>query len=177
MPRKWLRKRLPKKDYLKNSIAFRILGERLFQKDLWHFSRRSFAGGLALGLFVAFTPTFPLQMAIAAVGAIVFRVNLPIAVLSCWITNPLTLVFFYQMEIKLGSFLLGNIEDAIYVKNLTGNLKSFFIKGVYLWTGSMVVSVLSAFISYFTVKILWRYLTVKKWQKRKNPKIIDFPAA
>lgn len=49
---------------------------------------------------------FPGQMTLAAITAAVLRVNIPIAMLACWITNPLTIVPVTWWEIKVGSATL-----------------------------------------------------------------------
>ena len=55
-------------------------------------STPSIAAGVALGVFIAFTPTVGLQMLIAALLATAFRVNVLAAVVPVWITNPLTVM-------------------------------------------------------------------------------------
>jgi len=46
------------------------------------------------------------QMFVAAVLAAIFRVNIPIAVIACWISNPFTFVPFSWTQIKVGNFVL-----------------------------------------------------------------------
>ena len=47
-----------------NSVDFiySIFGNYVLARDLWHIDLRSFAGGLSLGLFIALTPTTPLEI-------------------------------------------------------------------------------------------------------------------
>jgi len=168
LPRRWLKKRLPKKDFPKNTFAHSIFGEKLFHRELWHISRRSLAGGLALGLFLAFTPTVPFHMVLAAVGAIFLRVNLPVAVLSCWINNPFSMFFIYTSALKLGEMLLGDFSMFLPVQGLDGKWDSFFRNASYLWTGSLILGILAALTGYLTVSLMWRYMIVRKWKERKE---------
>ena len=96
---------------LKNLFYERILRPILFVQD----SPRSKAGGVALGLFVAFTPTVGVQMPIAFVTATVFGVNQPLALAMVWITNPVTVPAIYYCEYRVGTWMLG--MDAIGSQN------------------------------------------------------------
>jgi uncharacterized protein (DUF2062 family) len=63
---------------------------------LWHLHRRSVAGGFAVGMFAGLVPgSNPVQFAVAALMAIGFKVNLPIAVIVTLYSNPLTIVPLY----------------------------------------------------------------------------------
>ena len=66
--------------------AFRILRSVVRLRG----SPRAIAGGLAIGVFVAFMPTRGFQMLFAAFLATLFGANRPAAVLPVWITNPAT---------------------------------------------------------------------------------------
>ncbi len=58
-----------------------LFGEQLHHHNLWHLHRRSVAGGVAVGLFTGLIPgSNPVQFFFAALFAIVFKVNLPVAV-------------------------------------------------------------------------------------------------
>jgi len=68
---------------------------------------RKIAMGMAIGIFVGVTPTIPFHTVIIVLLIFVFRQNLTAALLGAWITNPVTIPFFYLAEYKLGMFLLG----------------------------------------------------------------------
>jgi hypothetical protein len=87
----WRKKQASIRKNLEGSGLHRLWGQTLFHKLLWCTDRRSIAGGLAFGLFIAFTPTIGFQMSMAVIGAILLKVNLPIAIAACWLTNPLTI--------------------------------------------------------------------------------------
>ncbi len=54
-------------------------------------SPEAIAGGVAIGVFVAFTPTIGFQMVIAAFLATLLRANRPVAIAMVWLTNPFTI--------------------------------------------------------------------------------------
>jgi hypothetical protein len=79
---------------------------RAVPSPLWHLNRRSAAGGVAVGMFCGLIPG-PLQMLGAGIAAVLFRVNLPTALLTTLYTNPLTIVPLYLVAYKIGSLALG----------------------------------------------------------------------
>ncbi len=95
MRRAWLKNQGWIRNSIKGTYVHRILGENLFRHYLWVHDRRAIKGGLVLGVFVALTPTIPFQMLLAALGALPWKLNLAVALVACWITNPITLVPIY----------------------------------------------------------------------------------
>lgn len=157
--KKWfLRKRTFKRS-LRNTRFHSLFGNRAFHPKLWKSDRRSIAGGLAVGLFTAFTPTIPFQMLLAAVGSILFKVNMPLAMAACWVTNPLTAVPIYIAARNLGKTMLthhGKVETFIALFVPEGHMGRFIQEGIYLTGGSLVFSALAASLGYLAVLGLWK---------------------
>ncbi|MDY6822870.1 MAG: DUF2062 domain-containing protein [Thermodesulfobacteriota bacterium] len=155
--KKWLKKNLIKPERLRGEQIHRIVGDRLFDKDIWHINRRSIAGGLALGVFIAFTPTIPFQMLLSAICAIWMRVNLPIALAGCWVTNPLTAVWIYLMEYWLGRMIMEKLPWLFTLSDLEniGTFRKLFSQATYIWTGGLLIGSIAALVVYATVRILW----------------------
>ena len=65
------------------------------------------AMGVAIGVFVALTPTIPLHTAIALGLAFLLKASKPAAAIAVWISNPVTIPFFYYASFKLGTLILG----------------------------------------------------------------------
>lgn len=65
------------------------------------------ARGIAIGLFTAYLPLLGLHMFLAATLAVICRANKAMAVVTVWISNPLTAVIIYYPAYRLGRFLLG----------------------------------------------------------------------
>src|SRR5512147_2610202 len=78
---------IPGKDSIAQHKSLKFLGDKLHQSHLWHINRHSVARAFAVGGFAMYTPPLPWQMVIAAVLAVYFEANLPIAVALVWITN------------------------------------------------------------------------------------------
>ena len=66
------------------------------------------ATGMAIGVFIGVTPTFPFHTVLALTLAFAFRGSKPAAVLGVWFGNPLTMPFFYLGSYKIGMLILGN---------------------------------------------------------------------
>ena len=99
--RQYFKSRLPDASSLHENRWFRMLGPAVHHPGLWHLSRRSVAGGLAAGLFCGLLPA-PFQMLSAALAALVFHWNLPLAVFVTLYTNPITFVPLYLVSLALG---------------------------------------------------------------------------
>ena len=65
------------------------------------------AWGIALGMFIAWTPTVGIQMIIAAIVAGLLRGNKAAAVAIVWISNPWTIVPIYWFNYQVGYLLVG----------------------------------------------------------------------
>ncbi len=70
------------------------------------------AMGMAIGVFVAITPTIPFHTILALAMAYVFKGSRPAALLGTLICNPFAMVFIYYTCYKTGNFLLGGTLDA-----------------------------------------------------------------
>jgi len=156
--RKWLRKQRQIARALTDTVAHRWLGEHLFGKALWAPQRNAVARGLALGLFIAFTPTIPFQMLLAATGAFLLKADLPAAIVGVWVTNPLTAVPIYLAANKLGhrllqdTWLLSLVQEFFVQESRSA---AFFNHALYLWTGSLLMAVLAALAGWGAVHLLW----------------------
>ena len=152
MPRAKLRKLLPSHEKIKEQKLLKIFGKLLHKREIWSSSRRKILGGVFIGIFIAFVP-IPLQMLIVALLAIIFNVNLPIAILLVWITNPITMPFIYYFEYELGNFIL-NVKDPIEFSFETMNEHINEI-ALSLYVGTAITSTVLAFLSVFILNLLW----------------------
>lgn len=130
-------------------------------------SRRSIAGAAWAGLFIALLP-LPGQTVIAALVALVLRVNLPIAVLSVWLTNPLTMLPIFYWEYRLGSLILEL------------PLKPFSIELSWAWLaaelqdmwrplllGAFITATVVASTAYVLINLTWRLVVTARYRRRR----------
>ena len=165
MHRNLFRRYLPHHDTIRGHSHLSWLGSHLYDPNLWHLNRRSVSGAFAVGLFCAFIPV-PFQMVIAALIAIVVRVNLPLSVVLVWITNPLTMGPIFFFAYKVGTSILDKpiLQAAAELDGIDWWLNELQTFWKPLLLGSFVCGTLSALIGYCTVRTSWRLHLVRRWK-------------
>ena len=182
MPRKYFRKYLPTPESLaRHRWGRALLASRLHHPNLWHLHRRSVSGGVALGLFAGLVPG-PLQMISAGVLAVLFRVNLPVALVTTLYTNPFTIVPLYALAYEYGAFLLGahgkgparfDLPEMNW-SNWTAVLPHWFLSlGKPFALGLPMLAMTLAVLGYVAVRILWRLAVIWEWQQRAKRRKAD----
>jgi uncharacterized protein (DUF2062 family) len=170
MPRHLIKRFTPSRSSLKKHKYLRHLGTLLHDENLWHLNRRSVSGGVASGLFWAMIP-IPIQMVMSALSAIVFRINLPIAVALVWITNPLTIPPVFYMNYLIGTWLLGSPahigEFKLSFDWIMGELNVIWKP---LVVGSLLIAVVLSLLGYFTMRLYWRWHVLKRFRSRGRPR-------
>ncbi len=178
MPRKFFKKYLPSHESVHQNRFIGMFGNLLHHHNLWHLNRHSVAGGVAVGLFAGLIPgSNPVQFFFASMLAIVFKVNLPVAVLTTLYSNPLTIVPIYLAAYTIGKFVIGNgtinmlqVEFSLLDKNINEWIPSMIDRlaslGRPLLTGIFLLAILLSIIGYFTVRGVWRLYVIYAWRKR-----------
>ena len=156
-------------------------GNWLQHPNLWHLHRRSVAGGVAIGLFCGLIPG-PIQMVSAALFAVLFRANLPVALITTLYTNPFTIVPLYLVAYGLGAMVsgvhngIGTVQPSIpelHWQNLMYEMWDWMVMlGKPLLIGLPLLAVCLAIIGYFAVRVIWRMTVVVRWGARKKRKAI-----
>lgn len=174
--RQRLKKILPDHRSVSDNRWLRPFQSSLLHPRLWHLNRHSAAGAVAAGLFCGLIPG-PLQMLGAALCALIFRVNLPLAMLTTLYTNPLTIVPLYLLAYELGRWLTG--ENGGFIE--APELVSFDFIG---WSQAMLgwllnvgkpiliglpsLALILAATGYITCKLLWRHFLIRSWHRRRS---------
>jgi len=171
MPRKLLKRIMPDHKKMHEHPHLKKFGHRLTEPRLWHLNRRTIALGVALGLFIGFMPVFG-QMFIAAGLAIILRVNLPTAVVSTWISNPLTAVPVYFFAYKVGAWVLQlPVEVHAFDLSIEWFTHEFLIIWQPLLLGCIICGLIAAILGIIFVRLFWRLMVIRNWLKRKRKKV------
>ena len=166
---------IPHKESIASNSIIRLFDEYLHDPNIWHIHRRSSSGGAAIGVFCAFIP-IPIQTLSAAALAILFRMNLPIAILFSFLANPITVPFIFFYSYKLGSILLGLEENQItnIIPENTTIIEWFNTIFLNIWEplliGCLILGLISSSITYFLIRLIWRIGAVVKWGNRHKLK-------
>lgn len=175
MPKRYFKKWLPSHDAMLQNRWIQMFGDYLQHHNLWHLHRRSVSGGVAVGLFCGLIPG-PLQMICAALLSMLFRVNLPIALVTTFYTNPLTIVPLYLLAYQLGDLVTGQshtvsaahlaVPEMGWDNWLSVSLQWIMSLGEPFVIGLPLLAVLLAVLGYVVVRIGWRLHVVAQWRRR-----------
>lgn len=147
----------------------------LLHPRLWHLNRHSVAGGVAVGLFCGLIPG-PFQMLGAAICAVIFRINLPLALVTTLYTNPFTIVPLYLLAYAIGNLLLGGSApfippprygDASLAAWLGQLIDWLGHLGLPLALGLVLLATTLAAGGYIGMRVAWRLHLLSQIKKRR----------
>ncbi len=177
MLRKTIRRILPASDAIANSRFLKRFGPRLSHPNVWHINRHSVAGATAVGMFAGLIPgSNPVQFAAGAIGAVLFKVNLPVAVFVTLYSNPFTILPLYIAAFWLGQLVMGGDGALTPPPNLTFSdiagsamavLDWFLSLGKPLAVGLLCLGSCLAAAGYFAVEMAWRIHVIVAWRRRR----------
>lgn len=175
--RKRLKRFLPDHEAIGENRWLRPFSSTLLHPRLWHLNRHSAAGAVAVGLFCGLIPG-PLQMLGAAIMCVLFRVNLPLALLSTLYTNPLTIVPLYVLAFGLGNLVLGGEGPAFTAPpELEGLNLAAWVPALIDWManlgkplalGLVLLAATLSLTGYVAVKWTWRIWLIRQWRRRQT---------
>ena len=141
----------------------------LHDTRLWGIRRRWVVPAFALGVFIAFLP-FPGHVLTAALIALALRVNIPVAAVSTFVSNPATVLPMYYFAYQLGSTLLGwELQPFAFEPTFEWITHSYVNIWQPMMLGSVLLGAASAVIGYVVLDVLWRLsLADYKARKRNN---------
>lgn len=138
------------------------------------------AFGMAIGVFVAITPTIPFHTIMAIALAILLRASKAAAMIGVWVSNPFTVVFLYFACYKTGHFFFEDSLQALEsIRLLIDHLESdleLSVKVIYLIdfvktkirtfmimnAGGIILGLPAGLVTYFITKSFFTKLSRKK---------------
>lgn len=161
---------------LRHFVVHKILGV--------HDSPHRIALGVAIGIFVAWTPTIGFQMALTVLLATILRANKVVGVPIVWISNPATL-WIYIPNYLLGCWLLreepstDRLVNALiqaFGVNDNGLRERFVVLVQTLWDvlaplmlGSAIIAAILGAICY--VATYQGVLAYHRWRRQVAPRV------
>ena len=172
--RRQYKRHAPTKEELQRSPLLKPLGKRIWASELWRVSRRSVPIGVAVGLFVGIVLMIPgLQIVGAALMAVPFRANIPVAAAMTFVSNPATTPFFILAAIEVGNRLGFQADIAAFdrLSAARAPLRDWFSWLVSdaapaLVSGLTLIGLGFAFAGYCVSLVVWRLWVGSKWRSR-----------
>ena len=169
MPRRFFRKFAFKRHQLTERWFMAPFRHLLHDNHLWGIRRKTVVPAVAWGMFVAFLP-IPGHVLVAVLGSLGLRCNIPVAALTTFVSNPVTIGPIYYFCYLVGSKLLGITPGPFAIELsmdwLTGTFLSIWQP---LLLGCVLVGMVAALIAYVFLDVLWRFsLADYKIRKRKD---------
>ncbi|MDP5103149.1 MAG: DUF2062 domain-containing protein [Erythrobacter sp.] len=166
-----IRKNTPTREEMAQNKYLAPIAHRFLSPELWRFTRRSVPRGVALGLFAAFI--IPLgQIFLAAFLALPSRANVPLATLTTFITNPITLPFWLVVANKVGNLVLHidasgpALANSAVETGVWGMVADFFQMAGTTAFGFAVLAAVTPAIGYLVSGWVWRAVVSRKRAKR-----------
>jgi len=138
--------------------------------------------GLAIGIFVTFTPTIGCQSALVIFLAWLLRANKVIGLPLVWITNPATFVPIYYPCYVIGRVLLREPEIGLswwqeFAHPPVGwfaTIHFYWTRmleiAIPLWLGCLIVSGVLAVATYYAAYFAIRWYRLKRWGQLLRPR-------
>ena len=167
MPRRLLKKITPQPHTLQNRWFVRLFGSRIAHPGLWAPKRRSVTGAFAAGLAICFVP-LPIHLPLAALVAIVWRLNLPTIIATVFAVNPLTVVPIYYTAYRVGAALL-RVNPQRFRFHLNFDWLQYGLGPIWkpFLLGCLVCAMLAASLGWIAFELLWRARVRYKYRNRK----------
>jgi len=167
MPRRFFRKFAFKRHHISELWFMTPFRHMLHDHRLWGIRRRNVVPAVAIGLFIAFLP-FPGHTLAGALVALAFRVNIPVAALATWVSNPVTMFAMYPAAYQLGRTLLAaparDVSFALSWEWVTHTL-------VTIWQpmllGCIILGGIAALLGSLLLDLLWR-VSIGNYKARKR---------
>ncbi len=168
MPRRLLKRLALSPGALQNRWYLRVFGTRVADPCLWAPHRRAVTAAFGAGLAISFIP-LPVHMFTACLVAIIFRINLPVAMATPLLVNPLTMVPVYYAAYRVGALLLGQEPHFFafepswdWLQNGLGPLWKPFL------LGCLTCATLSGVLGWMGLELLWRWRVTARYRSRRE---------
>jgi uncharacterized protein (DUF2062 family) len=161
---------------LKHSGVMRWFALHFLNKRVWKPTQHTFSGGLAIGTFITLQ-LLPIQMPSATILAAIFRVNIPIALVMCWLSNPLTIAALVPLEYAVGKWALAFltvVPTTPFPTKLPADVAGLWLAlkehAPVMLFGGVVLGAFLAPASYVLSYLSWGWL--EQWNQRRRQPVL-----
>ncbi|WP_375381381.1 DUF2062 domain-containing protein [uncultured Sphingomonas sp.] len=168
----WARHHIPTREGIEGNRFLKPVAHRILVPSLWRFNRRSVPRGVALGMFCGVIFPFA-HMALAAVLSLPARANVPVAVGSTLVNNPITFVPLMAAAYQIGSWLL-SLDRVVPGHPIATDLNRhadwlhrLVAHGApALIVGLLALALILSAAGYLVTSVGWRWHMARKWRNR-----------
>ncbi len=162
-----VKKYLPTREQLREVKSLRMLGERIFEPNLWHFNRHSVSFAVLIGAICCFLP-IPFQMIPCILLCVMIRCNVPLAVGIVWISNPITMPPMMYFAYRVGTLILDQNNQVLEIDlSLEWLTAQFAVVWQPLLLGSLVCGISTGVTGFIAVRLYWRWRISRYWRARR----------
>ncbi len=131
--------------------------------------------GIAIGMFVTFTPTIGFQMALTVFFAWLLGANKVVGIVLVWLSNPVTILPIFYFCYRIGHFLVGGERvnwrwwaqlarpPVGWWASVQFYWERFMHLAAPLWIGSLIVATLVAYAAYYVSYYAICGYRLKRW--------------
>ncbi len=140
--------------------------------------------GVAIGVFVTFTPTIGFQMVLVLFLAWLLRANKAVGLPVVWLSNPATLVPIYWPCYSVGRWMLQTPAigagwwssithpPAGWAERVTFYWGRFAEVFWPLWVGGLAIGLVTGYVTYYLVNQMVRAYRMKCWGQLTPPRLL-----
>jgi hypothetical protein len=146
---------------LRQSPVMRWFARHFLDKRVWKPTQHTLSGGTAVGMFITLQ-LLPIQMPTATILSAIFRVNIPIAVALCWLSNPFTIPFIAWLEYAIGKWFLAlytTVPTTPFPNHLPESMVDAWMvlkeHAPVMLVGGIILGAISALIGYIATGGIW----------------------
>ena len=167
MPRRFFRKFAFKRHQVTERWFMSPFRHLLHDNRLWGIRRKTVVPAVAWGVFVAFLP-IPGHVLVAALGSLPLRCNIPVAALTTFVSNPVTIGPMFYFSYRVGAKLLSLTPGPFSIELSMEWLNStFFSVWQPLLLGCVLVGSVCSLIAFVVLDVFWRF-SLADYKSRKR---------
>ena len=146
---------------LRERPVMRWFARHFLDKQVWKPTQHTLSGGMAVGMFITLQ-LLPIQTPSAVILAAIFRVNIPIAIALCWLSNPFTIPFLAWLEYAVGKWFLAlytTVPATPFPQHLPDSMVDAWVvlkeHAPVMLMGGILIGAVAALVSYVATWGVW----------------------